>query len=411
MRRFVHATVLTWLCACTVGAPIVDDHLEVDGPDNVGPIGCALPPPCEEIRGLPPMAAYAAEPIPLQACGIEPNCSVAESPETTVYCEGAETGPVLPQTASCHAFVWRPSAELDALTLEDVDWSELDLTIEVTRPTLLTLRAPKLRSVFVQLAGPITLRLERAYEAQDLRFTGITNDQGAPRIEFERAAIERLRVGTSESRFEGALSLVAAIARDVGIHTLSLTTESGQLLTGTVQTGTIQLIDQELDKLTLEAGGGLLSAFAIRESRLRFCGDVTLVEGRILATAVASCEDAVVRLYQTNVGSSSLDGLIETDAVSVAFTVVGALQPTQLHMYSSTLGAMLCEQLEEVALAYSRIACSECADPDAALETLCHDAERVDTVGGNFCPSLTPEVELPICDDELLLRRRPGRTL
>lgn len=402
---------VAWACAaCRVGAPLVGEKEPLQPPGGRGLSPCITAPLCVTTPLELGDDDLMAEPIAIDICGGLPECS-STSNDGTLPCEETDGVTDLPQFARCSSLTWRAPSGVSEVTLDQAVWSDFNVSLSSERRVTVTLHAPLIHGVFVQLTGPVTLRFVEAPGLEDLRIAGTQQS----RVELDRASVSALRVGNDDDsprRFEGELSLVATVVDSVGIHGGSVEIESTSLSTGEIHVGRMQALDAEFFTTDVELDSGSMSSFKMRDSRLHVCDEVSVVEGHINASAVSTCDSGLVRLYSSSVVGSSLDGSYELDTTTVLGTRYGVSTPTKIRAYAAEMTAVrLCDFMEEFAIvSNTSLICSECDMPESVPEFTClqPDADRRLQTDSNFCPALLSESgpALPTCSDEVLQRRR-----
>jgi len=399
------ALASSWCVACMVGEPLVDERQEVRG---VGFADCAEPPLCEPRRHAPQIN-YAASPIVLEECGGRSPC-IAPAPgsEAAPVCSNTRPAETLPQIAECTALELVGAPDDAEYHLDSAQWNRVNLVIRAEQPRRVTLVAPALQGVYVQLIGPVLLRIVDTSLLEELRLVGMASAAGRPRVEFERVHGQALRVGDNARSFGGEIAMHATAFTLVAVHAESVTLESAVLDLGGVRADLLTVADADLNQLVIESETAVISTFVMEESHLLVCKSGSLFGGRAFKSSIRTCPFATTRLYDVTVVGGELNGAIEADSANLENLRVGTESATQLTAFASYLSSVnFCEHSERLALgALSILKCSACDDV-AAPENLACALPELERLGGNFCPAWPIKTRLPECSDDVSPRTRP----
>jgi hypothetical protein len=417
---------LGFSCACNVGAPLVDKLQPGDGPIPV--VACTPAPACKPLAELETTTRRAlavslddcANPLIGSTCATASFDAAGQVPPLKMQGVRADQLPTgcgrtlsqLPQQASCDAMRIAYGPDSGGVALDAVDWSHSNLAISASAPLRVELRAARLTNVFVQLTGPVLLRIDRAAQLDDVRIGGAESSDGAPSVELLQSNGQAVAIGDDELAFAGALSLRDVTLSDSVLAPDQLELQSVSLAHVHVVTQTLTGTDARLSDTRIDADTALLSAFSAVRARMRFCDGATLVAGEIRESGLAGCADSgALRLYKTTILSSALDGVIESDSSHWETTRVGAVAPSTVMLFESDVASTrFCNAVSKLAVGYqSHISCSHCqrlfAEPDELCSIPSPGPET--TYEANACPLLT-NMPAPLeCSDPSPERIRP----
>jgi hypothetical protein len=416
-------------CACNVGAPLVDKLQPGDPP--IAPVACTPAPPC---KPLEPIESSTRRALALtlddcvgSACAPLLDAGLADQPDDAgpnqplkmrglrgdklvTGCDRALSQ--LPSQISCDAMRIAYAADARDIALDAPDWSHGNLSISAQTPLQIELHAARLTNLFVQLSGPVLLRIDHAAQLDDVRIRGTQSADGAPGVELLQASGQGVAIGDTELAFAGALSLRDVTLTDAVLASDQLELQSVSLAKAHVVTQLLTGTDVRLTDTQLEADSALLSAFSALRARLRFCDGATLVAGELRETGLAGCAGGgALRLYKSTILASALDGAIESDASHWETTRVGASADSTLLLFESDVASTrFCDALSKLALGYqSHITCSHCQHAFAQPDQLCSIPAPgpATTYDANACPELTDKPAPAACSEPLPERVRP----
>jgi hypothetical protein len=322
---------------------------------------------------------------------------------------GTRTTESLPEQADCTAVELIGSDAITHYSVRAATWSNVNLSIRSERPLEVLLDAPQqLQHVFVQLSGPVLLRVADAASVVDLRVLGIASERGNPRLELEQVQAQLVNVGDAARSFPGELSLHASKLTVVALRADSVRLESVVLERGGLQTRALTAADVDLNELAIEAETAVVSAFGMRDSRLHICESGSFLDGRTSETAINTCSSATLRLYDVGFSGGALDGSIESDSSNFENVRIGVEAPTQLIAYASVLSSSsFCEHSERLALGFrTLVKCCACDERLDSASLGCAIDEPL-PLDANACPAWPKGTRLPECSDDVPDRSRP----
>lgn len=415
-------------CACDqVGAPLVDMR---PGLGQIPISTCNPPPDC-----MPPMdmdqPVQRVEPRDLGYCGnvepalctdapsepppatdgdlpdsdggvpddLQPRGDVASVPTSARPCAGDVRE--LPRQLSCQHATSRNASARDDELLADASWADFDLTLQSDVPRKVVLRHPELKNAFIELQGPVTLRIEDSDQVSSLRIAGSATAAGAPRIELAGVWGSVIAIGDDRARFAGAIDIHDSRLSGVQLYAEQLATESGLLEDGRVDSPLLLATDMELTELVVGVDRGVLSS--VRLDRVQFirCDDLTFVMAHVFASDIPACSGAPVRLFTTTVSEGALDGTFEGDDAHLDGVRVGTRTASELQLWRSSLASTsLCPRLQRLTLGgHSSVECTYCDSPTFAQDSACELPKGQLSFRLNLCEGFEKGAELELCED------------
>jgi hypothetical protein len=154
----------------------------------------------------------------------------------------------------------------------------------------------------------------------------------------------------------------------------------------------------------IDAKNARMSVFKVEEAQLDFCGDARLVAGSVIRSNIKACSESVLRVYNSTIGSCSVDGSYEFDDTSLEYVALAVNDATHVVAYDSRFSsAAACPNLERLALGTgSTLKCSGCSeDLSEDTQPACVIGEIEGALLKNFCKVWSQLEELPMCEEEL----------
>ncbi|HTU58994.1 MAG TPA: hypothetical protein VMF89_11185 [Polyangiales bacterium] len=387
--------------ACQVGDPLVD---EVDGGQGRIRITCNAPPGCmpvergeaQQLTAIPVRVECEQTCILLTAGGDTASCppSILERLPSSAHCMNVDLQP--------------PAADLH---VHGVDWQDVNIPLHAMRPLTVTLQGGTMQRVYLDLEGPVTLRMTALQQFDDLRIVGRSNAQGSPQIEIAAESGNELSVGSLQALFPGEVRITAGVFENVDLHTETFTAESVIMKGARLHADTITLTDVTLERGLVDTQHALWSAFVATDAALRFCGDARLITGQMARCAITACAGSNVRMYNDSFVSGSLDGDYEMSDTNVENTQIAPLAATRVFAYGTNLTSVnMCEHTQLVVFGTaSRIKCSACAEALEQNLPVCAVEEADEKWLQNYCPGWTEATTLPFCSDDTPIRANRAR--
>jgi len=267
-----------------------------------------------------------------------------------------------------------------------------------------------LHNAFIELRGPVTLRLDASERApgtpfdeiEGLRVSGVATAAGAPRLELEGVKIKMVAIGDDQHPFEGSVSLRSSELFEVALIAREVELESSRVEQGRLHAHALITADAVLADLEIESERAVLSASVVRKSQLTRCGELMLVTTRVRESTVAECSGSPARFYGAQFADGAIDGTIESDHTSFSATVFGTRGPTELRTFNDAFErTSFCAGVEKLVVSGGvRVACSMCEIETFAADAVCMLSNSSLTRSrNNVCVGFLPEDAPPsICE-------------
>jgi len=318
----------------------------------------------------------------------------------------------LPATLGCADFVSvdAPGPLSAGERLPQAEWLDANLRIESSVPRVVVIERLTLANAYVELRGPVTLRIDASGRApgtpfdeiEGLRVSGVATAAGAPRLELEGVKIKNIVIGDDAHPFEGAVSLRSSELLEVGVIARAVELESTRVEQGRLHAQILTAAGVVLSDLEIESERAVLSASVVRKSQLKRCGELTLVTTRIRESEVAECSGSPARFYKVQFVDGAINGVIEADGSSFIGSTFGTRGPTELRVFGTSFErASFCAGVERlVASGDVPIRCSMCELVETfTADAVCVLANSEIKGGPNLCLGLLPDDEPPkVCE-------------
>jgi hypothetical protein len=306
------------LCACDgVGRSLVDDRDEARLES-----GCEPPPTCSDRTNasegtevvVPPVDEPAREACPgtLETlCIADASAAVSGDCDRRLDLNDGELaqGPGPLTCTALRIFAGeRARLELPGLAL-----SGGRVTVESARPLLLALPDAALEHARIDVTGPVSVRVLRG-SLDHVLVVGERASAGTPALELEESRAEGLTVLRNHAPFAGMLSITRSDLRDVWLSGEAVQLESNALEQGTLLAGQLNVVDGALGQVTLSFDSALISAAQLTRASVVRCDSLTLVGSRVEASDLFACRRGPLRVYDSAIRRSAVDGRVESDA-------------------------------------------------------------------------------------------------
>jgi hypothetical protein len=396
MRKL--ALVIALVCAaCKVGNPLVDEFMPDDG-NYV--IQCAHPPNCIPWPLAKEAPSHPAEPVSLKTCmkvcgwgDIQQGGCPQEAPESSLL-----------DSAVCKDMELKLTSEDSELNWSGMDWEDVNLVLRADRPLRVSWSGGRLQHVYIELHGPIELLMEQLELFEDVRFQAEASPAGKPFIEVADIGGKTLSLGTEDKPLAGSIKLRAVQLEDLDIRADSLIVENTLLKDASLRADNLTLTDVSLHGGLIDAQNARMSVFVVDDAQLNFCGDARLVAGSVVRSNVKACSEAVLRVYNSTLGSCSVDGSYELDDTSVENVALGVNDATRVVAYDSSVSSTAtCSNVGLLALGSgSTLKCSDCSKQFSDdTQPACVIGEIEGALLKNYCKLWAQLEELPACQEEL----------
>jgi len=274
-----------------------------------------------------------------------------------------------------------------ALELRDARMDLANLVLRAERPVTVRLVEPSLRQTSIELRGPVRLEISRPRSLDELRIRGQASAAGAPSLYVAERSARGLVAGSPELPFEGTVDLTFVAASDSQLVADRVTVRSGTFYDGRIEAPQLDVLESELNQVTLRVGDGRIAASVVTLVEVTECGSFGLFASASTGSLFPACSDAPLRVYQSNVTDGLLDGVVDTDIADLCNVRLGQRSPTSLWLWSGTLlGSSLCEHTASVVVG-GRAARNACEGPARQAGAICA-AEEDQKLDDNACEQL-----------------------
>lgn len=391
LRRLLSITLAC--AACNVGEPLVD---VAEPGDGMIKIMCNLPPGCMPVtRGEAKQLSAIAVSL---AC--EPACVWQTSSGDSAVCPESALDR-LPQSAHCIEMKLAARESEALLQVDDVDWQDVNVPLRADKPLTLVLGRGNLQRVYLELEGPITVRMESLENFEDLRIVGRANAHGAPSVDIAARSGKELSVGSPSALFPGEIKLASGVYEDIDVNAETFTAESALLRGTRLHAEMTMLTDVTVERGLIDTEHALWSAFIATDLGMRFCGDARLITGQMARCSITPCEGTNVRLFNDSFVSGSLDGDFETSDTTLQNVQLGPVAATSIFAFNSALLEVnMCEHTEELILGdATQIKCSACDESLLDNFPVCAVNELEEKWLKNYCTAWSADDALPECPE------------
>jgi hypothetical protein len=290
--------------------------------------------------------------------------------------------------------------------LAQAEWHDANVRIESSVPRTVVIERLTVANAWVELRGPVTLRIDASSRVPDtafdsiegLRVAGVATAAGAPRLELEGVKLKMVAIGDANHAFQGAVSTRSSELFELELNARAVQFESTRVEKGRLRAEQLITADSVLSELEIESERAVLSATMVRKTHLKRCGELMLIATRVRESVVAACSGSPARFYQSQFGDSVIDGVIESETTRYSDTIFGTLGPTELRMFNGGFDRVsLCTGVERLVVSSNvRIGCSMCEEPETFFEDkVCRIANGEIKGNNNVCPGFAKTDEPP----------------
>jgi hypothetical protein len=416
LRCVVGAVLLAAVACDGIGREVVDHQMPL--PPGILSTVCE-PPSCDtparSIELRPEIATRVHEPDrntcpdTFDACALEPSTGDA-SPTACAQGQLDEPARLAHQVLRC--------AELElvlpvvqgecSFTLEGLVLEHTTLRLRAGAPCAVSMPALSTNDARIELEGPVVLILEQRAELQDTSFVGTRTAAGAPLLELDLIEGARVAIGDEALPFAGAVHALHTRLVDSSLHSEEIALDS--VLFGNVKlhSGDLHADDAVFDSAILELDNADFSAASLANVEVRTCGAMRIAGSGVQSSVLRRCGDELVRIYNSTVAKTDIEGSIESDSSDFESVRFGMQEPTDVAHFGGTMhktafcGATRGYRAGELA-GTSCVRCNARGtfEPDGACwvsKTSAIGADRTD------CPAFQM---LPECSGEGPAPRRP----
>jgi hypothetical protein len=294
-----------------------------------------------------------------------------------------------------------------SIRLDGVDWREINLSLSSTSPLTLELDGASLDVVFVELTGPITLRIVDSVALAELHVASTSTTGDQPRLELLQDEAEKLVVGGTEHPFSGSVSMTRTQLTSSQLVADTFELESVTLLSGLIEASSLDGTDLQLSDTVLALENATISASLLQQTEIADCGALTLIRDHLVNTHIPPCREPPLLVYSTSVGGGRVGGQIVSDLSGWNGTRFGLEEPTDIVMWGGgVMGGSFCAGTSTARFgAVANVQCSVCArEALAEPGAVCRIPEFSPIFRLNVCPALIDPTE---CPEPFPHRQRP----
>jgi hypothetical protein len=387
------------------------------------------PPHCDdETVGGPDagIEAIEAAPVALQTCGVlvPAICGDDALGQATAGADAGMAASDCGETLQLGASAARDSTQLncaalrmtgdaaldaaDSVRITVADWKHSNVAITSARPITLELETASLDDVWIDLSGPVTLRIVSESRMSNVRMRMRAAAAGAPRIELADSQANQLAVTSEDDPFSSTITLARMRLARTQLRAQEIFVESVAAGDVQIEAADLNIADSTFETVVFAFGHAVMAATIATNVNIPTCGTLTLANGTFEHATIEPCTGGPLRAYGVLIGTSTVTGEVDGDHAlfeRVRFGAHGALSVTG---WDSTFRYVnFCGETRAVRFGHlPTVNCSSCQD--AAREIDLHACLAPDTMLAaikNFCPEL--QKDLPACPAPEPVRKRP----
>lgn len=395
---------------------------------------CAVPPRCDdESSGAPDagIESFENNPVALDGCGavvpvacgddglgaapvVDAGAGVGIACATTLTLGARDTASAA-VLLDCAAQRFDAVADADAdvtvdlVRLPRVHWRHSNVAIDSARPITLELATATLEDVWIELRGPIKLRVSEDSTLSDVRMRMADTRDGAPRVDLRDSHAGRLAIAPEGEGSSAGLSLARMHLDQADLSAHDLTMESVAANGLRIDAGELTSADGWFNGVDLAFDRGLIASLTAHEVNVSRCGQLTLVNGTFEHSTLPACGDGPTRLYGVAITNAMVDGDIDGDHALFDRVRFGVHEDLEITGWDSTFTSVnFCRHTKAARFGnLPTVKCSECADEKSDLDPhACQAPGTMVTSVKNFCEVLN-EQPLPLCPAPAPERERP----
>jgi hypothetical protein len=419
-------------CKGGLGRALVDMY-PAPAPGGM-PGECAVPPRCDdETSGAPEAGVEPIEitPVALKTCGafVPAACGddalgpmPNESGDAADAGAGAECSTTLALGArdtvpnaialDCTAQRFDAVADADApdlVKLRRAVWRHSNVAITGMRPITLELEAATLEDVWIELSGPITLRVTEDSTLTNVRMRTRDDRAGAPRIDLRDSHAQNLAVAPEEDDAFASLTLARMHLDHADLRARDVTMES--VAGGGMRIDAVELTSADgwFNSVDFVFDRALIASLTANKVNVSRCGKLTIVNGTFERATLTPCTDGPMRVYGATINYSLIDGDVDGDHALFEFDRFGVHEDLEITGWDTTFTAVnFCRHTKAVRFGnLPAVTCSECADDKSDVDPhACQAPATMVTSRKNFCEVLN-ERPMPLCPAPEPERERP----
>lgn len=339
LKRTYMAVAVSWAIGCDgVGRGLVDTTTAA--PRREADLTCRDTPTCAG-----PAAAW-----------VSPRANLREFPE---LCQLAPSRTIEPDRllagSSCECERWRIELgdRQDPAILRDLTMKDCTLEIAATRPAGIRLEKLQADSLSLMLDGPVELTIA---DQTSLDSTSVSaTSTGTPaHLALVEVAAQDLDVAGVDA------NLVRTSLQRSRVQATSLTMESVLLEDVMLESGSLVGIDARFHTVEIATELGSLSGSGGSHLVLSNCDAFLIADSELEQSQLHACQ-TVLRLYDSTIDSSVLNGAVESDGSDIRGTRLGLGGAARLTAWATAIfGTVFCSETAALRLGSATIKCSAC---------------------------------------------------
>jgi hypothetical protein len=406
-------------CKGGLGRSVVDRW---GPPQPVGKVAdCPIPPRCDDdYSGAPDGGVETIEirPVSLETCGAFVPAACGDDALGPAPGGGADAGAgdACATTLTLGARDTVPNAVVLDCTaqrfdaLDDADapelvhlrgavWRDSNVAITSMHPIALELEAATLQDVWIDLSGPITLRVTEDSSMSNVRMQLRELSAGEPRVDLRDSHAGDLAIAPAEDLATGSLALARMHLDHADLRARDLTFESAAANDLRVDAVQFTSADGWYNGIELGFDRAIIASMTAHQVTVSRCGMLTLVNGTFEHATVVPCTDGPTRVYGATIDYAKIDGDVDGDHAYFDHVRFGVDEDLAINGWDSTFSAVnFCSHTRAVRFGnLPTVRCSECADTTHDVDPhACKAPETRVTQTLNFCQALQAD-PLPVC--------------
>jgi hypothetical protein len=286
--------------------------------------------------------------------------------------------------------------------LRDIHWKQVNVSIQSSQPLTLELEGASLQDTFIQLEGPVLLRIVSSELFDQVRIGGSETD-AAPQIEIEQVNGNNFLIGDNTQRFPGTVVVTGSVLQRAQFTSANLQLESVQFAYGLIDVANFEAADVTLLSIALSAQKGRVSGCTLERVQFTEYGSMTLLDTKVQRSYISASGDKPLRVYSGDIGRSAFDGIIESDKSNWFKVLFGVREPTEVTGWDGQfISVNFCANAKTARFS-GYVLCSRCEQGLAESDAVCAMASS-DKAFYNYCDKLNGPGH---CPDPQPVRKRP----
>jgi hypothetical protein len=293
-----------------------------------------------------------------------------------------------------------------AFRAEGVSLERTLLRLSSARPCVLALPGALVTDARIELSGPVTLVLGERARIERTGFVGERTDAGAPLLDIDLSEVARSAIGDGRRPFEGMLSARHTMFTSSSVRAEDAVLESVVFLHAQLDFDALDAIDATFAGAWLDLGAAVFGGCSFDRVDFRSCSSLLVAGSEIYKSVLRGCGEERVRIYNSTIGRSMLDGWFESDTNNIESMQLGLNGPTDFVQFGGVINKVaFCEHAASYRLGeLANSSCTRCIVPGALEPGGACNVSEIDRVTSEECE---PLVELQACEDDDVPTHRP----